>query len=129
MKDDISKALNMLPLNSESIPLKHPDDDRSFSGDSEIARENIHTVISTGLDAMSKLSQIADQSQHPRAFEVLSGLMKTILDANKDLLEIHKTKKSMSEPTESTKNVTNNLYVGSTADLQKLIEDKMKNGE
>jgi hypothetical protein len=80
---------------------------------------------------MEKLSQIADQSQHPRAFEVLATLMKTMLDANKDLLDLQKKIREISAsdaPTnENAKQVTNNLFVGSTADLQKVIED-MKNG-
>jgi hypothetical protein len=105
--------------------------DDSAKNDFELARANIHEIIQNGSYAIEKLSQIADSSQHPRAFEVLGTLMKTMLDANKDLLDIQKRIREISaadSPTnEQAQQVTNNLFVGSTADLQKVIED-MKNG-
>jgi hypothetical protein len=131
--DPLGAALNLTPLATDnavkSIVAKAHDD--SAKNDFEMARSNIHEVIQNGTYAMEKLSQIADQSQHPRAFEVLATLMKTMLDANKDLLDLQKKIREISAsdaPTnENAKQVTNNLFVGSTADLQKVIED-MKNG-
>jgi hypothetical protein len=80
---------------------------------------------------MEKLSQIADASQHPRAFEVLAKLMETMLQANKDLLDIQKTIREIDAKdtpiNDEAKSVTNNLFVGSTSELQKVIEN-MKNG-
>jgi hypothetical protein len=131
--DPLGKALNLTPMATDtavkSIVAKAHDD--SAKNDFEMARSNIHEVIQNGTYAIEKLSQIADQSQHPRAFEVLATLMKTMLDANKDLLDLQKKIRDISAadaPTnENAKQVTNNLFVGSTADLQKVIED-MKNG-
>lgn len=131
--DPLGKALNLTPMAADtavmSIVAKAHDD--SAKNDFEMARSNIHEVIQNGTYAIEKLSQIADQSQHPRAFEVLATLMKTMLDANKDLLDLQKKIRDISAadaPTnENAKQVTNNLFVGSTADLQKVIED-MKNG-
>ena len=131
--DPLSNALNLTPMTTDktvrSIVAKAHDD--SAKSDFEMARTNIHEVIQNGTFAIEKLSQIADQSQHPRAFEVLATLMKTMLDANKDLLDLQKKIREIDAadaPTnESAKQVTNNLFVGSTADLQKVIED-MKNG-
>ena len=60
----------------------------SATNDFEMARSNIHEVIQTGQEAIFKLNQIADSSQHPRAFEVLAKLMDTMLQANKDLMEL-----------------------------------------
>jgi hypothetical protein len=103
----------------------------SAKNDFEMARSNIHEVIQNGVFAMEKLSQIADSSQHPRAFEVLAKLMDTMLQANKDLMALQKNIREISAsdaPTnENAKTVTNNLFVGSTTELQKVIED-MKNG-
>jgi uncharacterized protein YsxB (DUF464 family) len=131
--DPLGAALNLTPLATDnavkSIVAKAHND--TAKNDFEMARANIHEVIQTGTYAIEKLSQIADQSQHPRAFEVLATLMKTMLDANKDLLDLQKKIREISaadEPTnENAKQVTNNLFVGSTAELQKAIED-MKNG-
>ena len=132
--DPISNALNMKPLEIEVNPLKsiiqaaHND---SAQQDFEKARGNIHDILDNGTDAMVKLAQIADQSQHPRAFEVLATLMKTMLDANKDLLDLQKKIrdiKDSDEPHNDTagKSITNNLFVGSTSELQKMIENLKK---
>jgi Terminase DNA packaging enzyme len=131
--DPISKALNITPLTTDnavkSIVAKAHDD--SAKNDFEMARSNIHEVIQNGVFAMEKLSQIADASQHPRAFEVLAKLMETMLQANKDLLALQKDIREIEAkdtPTnDEAKSVTNNLFVGSTAELQKVIEN-MKNG-
>jgi len=130
--DPIAKALNLTPTTIDpvkSIVAKAHDD--SAKNDFQMARSNIHEVIQNGVFAMEKLSQIADASQHPRAFEVLAKLMETMLQANKDLLSLQKDIREIEAkdtPTnDEAKSVTNNLFVGSTADLQKVIED-MKNG-
>jgi hypothetical protein len=127
----IYNALNLSPIHDpvKAIVAKAHDD--SAKSDFEMARGNIHEVIQNGTYAMEKLAQIADSSQHPRAFEVLAKLMDTMLQANKDLMELQKQIRAISAsdtPTnENAQQVTNNLFVGSTADLQKVIED-MKNG-
>jgi hypothetical protein len=127
----IYNALNLSPISDpvKAIVAKAHDD--SAKNDFEMARGNIHEVIQNGTYAMEKLAQIADSSQHPRAFEVLAKLMDTMLQANKDLMELQKQIRQISAadaPTnEQAQQVTNNLFVGSTADLQKVIEG-MKNG-
>jgi hypothetical protein len=129
--DPLSKALNLAPMNDsiKSIVAKAHDD--SAKNDFEMARSNIHEVIQNGTFAIEKLAQIADSSQHPRAFEVLAKLMDTMLQANKDLLELQKSIREIDTKdtpvNDQAKTVTNNLFVGSTADLQKVIEG-MKNG-
>ena len=131
--DPIGNALGINPLvttdSVKDIFIKAHDD--SAKNDFEMARSNIHEVIQNGVHAMERLSQIADSSQHPRAFEVLAKLMETMLQANKDLLALQKDIREIDAKdapiNEQAKNVTNNLFVGSTADLQKAIEN-IKNG-
>jgi len=130
--DPLGKALNLKPVEMDMVKtMEAKAHDDSAKTDFEMARANVYEVIQNGLTAIDKLSQIADQSQHPRAFEVLSGLMKTMLDANKDLLELQKKIReidNVDSPTnQDAKAVTNNLFVGSTAELQKMIEN-MRNG-
>ena len=127
--DPIGKALNLAPLQSSDMTVKsiisqaHND---SAKNDFEIARSNIHEVIENGVHAIEKLSQIADSSQHPRAFEVLAKLMDTVVSANKELLSLQKEIRDIDAKdapvNDQAKSVTNNLFVGSTADLQKAIE-------
>jgi len=104
-----------------STNVENPD----IESDYKYARENLYNVIERGSDALENLVAIAQASEHPRAYEVVGSLIKTLTDANKDLLEIQGKVKKLKE--ESGKggpnNVTNALFVGSTADLQKLIKN------
>lgn len=128
--DPISEALNVTPFESsiktvEALKAKAHDD--SAKNDFESARANIHEVIQTGSDALLKLSLIAESSQHPRAFEVLAKLMDTIVSANKDLLELQSKIRDIdaidSPISDKAQTVNNNLFVGSTAELQKVLKD------
>ena len=93
--------------------------------DSDYARANLKDVIEHGQDALETLIDIADQSQHPRAYEVISTLINTIAAANKDLMEIAKKKKELtSEDKKDGPQTINNNLILTTADLQKLISGK-----
>lgn len=98
-----------------------PDD---IAKDYNYARENLYDVIEKGSSALDELVHLAKASEHPRAFEVVSQLTKTLVDANKDLLEIQKKVKSLRKEDEQKgpNSVTNALFVGSTSELQKLIK-------
>jgi signal recognition particle subunit SEC65 len=129
--DTISDALNMTPLIiDDNIPIEGEiqQNDRNARADFEFARSNLYDIIENGKNALELLSQIASQSQHPRAFEVLSGLIKTIADANKDLMLLQKNIKELKEPEIHTHNKTINqsIFVGSTAELQKMIKNISK---
>jgi len=132
--DPIGKALGVTPLGNASTVISNlltTSHDDSAKADFEMARSNIHNMIENGTEAIHKLAQIADSSQHPRAFEVLAKLMDTMLAANKDLMELQvkiRTIESSDSPmNEKAKTINNNLFVGSTAELQKVIAE-MKNG-
>ena len=97
--------------------------------DYKYARENLYTIIEKGQESLNTLVDVAQQSQHPRAFEVVSQLVKTLSDTNKDLLELQRKIKVINKDIqEGPKTVNNSLYVGNTADLQKLI-NKRKDSE
>lgn len=129
----VSNALDMTPLpvaiqEDESTVILDPIDD-SVQDDFEYARENMRQLINKGQTALDGILTIANGSEHPRAYEVAATLMKTMAETNKDLLELQKAKKVL-EKTEDKKlsdgptNVTNNLFVGSTAELQKMISQE-----
>jgi hypothetical protein len=98
--------------------------------DFEFARENMMDVINKGQEALYDLIDVARQSQHPRAYEVLATMMNTMVGASKDLLDLQAKKKKLLEddPSASPQQVTNNLFVGSTAELQKYLKQH-KDGE
>jgi hypothetical protein len=97
--------------------------------DTDIARENIKDLIAKGKTAVDELAVVAKDSQHPRAYEVMATLIKNMGDLNKDLLEIQKRKKDLlvtndNKPTVGDVNVDKALFVGSTAELMKLLNKK-----
>jgi len=101
-------------------------DDEQIDKDYEYTRTNLYNIIERGTEALEEVLEVAKQSQQPRAFEVVSTLVKTISDANKDLLELKNKQKALKGEKAKAKNVTNALFVGSTADLQKMIKDMKK---
>jgi len=93
--------------------------------DYEYARRNLYDVIEKGNNALEDIMDVAKQSESPRAYEVVTNLIKTMVDANKDLLTLAKTRKELEKYQEpEQKNITNNnLFVGSSAELLKMIKD------
>ena len=99
------------------------DDDIDYN----YARENYYNLIERNQDAVEEMLEIAKQSEHPRAFEVVGQLIKSGLDANKELMALHKTKKELSIEKGPSQVTNQAVFVGSTAELQKLL--KVKRGE
>ena len=134
MKNNVTDGLNkvfevgtdLVEVEKENKKVDVPDE---IDNDYKYARENLYTIIEKGQESLNTLVDVAQQSQHPRAFEVVSQLVKTLSDTNKDLLELQKKIKVINKDIqEGPKTVNNSLYVGNTADLQKFI-NKRKNSE
>jgi len=129
--DPLNKALGISPIiyepSTRLAEIVSNLNDNSALLDFKFARANIHQVIENGTDAITKLAGIADQSQNPRAYEVLAKLMDTVTNASEKLIDIQKKVKDMIDidKPNSPNNVTNNLFVGSTTELQAILE-KMK---
>jgi len=93
--------------------------------DTDLARDNIKDLLNKGNRAVEELAVVARDSQHPRAYEVMAGMLKNLADMNKDLLELQKRKKDLmvsSDNKAGEVNVNNALFVGSTAELMKLLK-------
>ena len=119
--DSIAKTLNLTPI-TELVRSKQEVAETQVHDDFEYARGNLIAVIEKGQEALSGILDVAGMSQHPRSYEVVATLVKAVSDANKDLLELQKRKRDLTgiDPTPTT--VNNNLFVGSTAELQQLIK-------
>ena len=112
---DLAKTEKVKPL------VNGQEDETDF----QYARENLYNLIERGQDGLEELLEIAKQSQHPRAFEVVGQMIDKLANTNKELLNLHKTKKDIqAEKTSGPTNVTNALFVGSTSELQKLLKGK-----
>jgi hypothetical protein len=94
--------------------------------DTEFARTNIKELIRKGTSAVDEILQVAKHSEHPRAYEVAGALIKSMADLNKDLLELQKRKKELQisgkESGSKDVNIDKAVFIGSTAELMKLIK-------
>lgn len=113
------------PLVKDIEVLKPDTKNDDIESDYKYARENLYNAIERGSDALEELVELAKQSQSPRAFEIVGQMIKTLTDANKDLLEVQKKVKDLKkeEQSKGPNSVTNALFVGNTAELQKLLKD------
>ena len=112
-----------------NAPVTNNDDNEN--NDFQYARENLYHIIERGRDAMDELLEIAKAEESPRAFEVFGQLLKNMTDSQEKLMELHQKKQKLEndgERQEVTKaqNVTNALFVGSTAELLKLVKKETK---
>lgn len=99
--------------------------DEELNSDLTYVRSMMYDTIKNTSDAVEEMLEIAKQSQHPRAFEVVATLLNTQREASKDLLDLHKKKKELKhEDKAGPDTVNNNLFVGSTADLLAMIKGK-----
>ena len=132
MSDKLQKLNNALMSNTKStVPVLK--DDINLTQDAEedynVARENLKKLLDKSDEALDHMMQVAAEAEHPRAFEVLAGMFKTSADMTTQLIDLqkkrHELDKLNNEPTQS--GVTNNnLFVGSTAELQKMLAKKAK---
>lgn len=91
--------------------------------DANYVRQNLYDLLEKGHGAIDELLAVADQSQHPRAYEVLATMIKTMADTNRDLLDLHQKKKTLiDKEVQPEGTVNNNLYIGSTKDLLELLK-------
>jgi len=124
-KDMISNSLGLDPIDqSGRLTSVLPTLKAEKNDDYEYARRNLYDVIEKGNNALEDIMDVAKQSESPRVYEVVTNLIKTMVDANKDLLQLAKTRKELEarEP-EKAQVTNNNLFVGSSAELLKMIKN------
>lgn len=117
-KDPIGQALDLTPIDVTPAPITRTQTDDDF----EYARGNLISVIEKGQEALNGILDVAGMSQHPRSYEVVATLINTLTTANKDLLDLSKKKQELDGSIGGPKTVNNNLFIGSTAELQKLLK-------
>ena len=121
-KDKLTASLaKNLPTIKKDRPLQI---DKDVKDDYEFSRDTYKNLIQTGVNSLDVLAELARESEHPRAFEVLSTTIKNLGDTTEKLMTLQKSKKELNkeEKEEEQKRVTNNnVFVGSTTDLQRLL--------
>ena len=127
--DKLDKMRSNLEKN---LPVKKAEpsinkDKKDIKDDYEFSRETYRDLIKTGTLFLDSLAELARESEHPRAFEVLSRSIKDIADTTEKLMALQKSKKDLAkedeEKEEARKQITNNnVFVGSTSELQRLLK-------
>jgi hypothetical protein len=120
----VEQALPVIVEQPKKEDISGAPNDDSIDADYEYARENLKSFIEQGKIAMENIIFLAKEGESPRAYEVVGQLIKTLSDTNKDLLDLGKKVKDLKnkkDETQQPQHVTNALFVGSTAELQKLI--------
>lgn len=120
MKDPLDDALGLPPMQREAREVIVPD---SPDSDYQEARKNLFRLIGKAEDHLDELGDIAMISQHPRAYEVYANLLKTTIDANKDLLALAKAQKEL-DGTAGPKTVNQNLIMTTDEVLRMLKGNK-----
>jgi hypothetical protein len=121
-KDKLSASLQ------KNLPIKKPSqvyiDKKDIKDDYEYSRKTYKDLIDTGVRSLDVLAELARESEHPRAFEVLSKTIKDIGDTTEKLMDLQKSKKEINKvEAEEKKQITNNnLFVGSTTELQRILQ-------
>jgi len=136
MKDpfaEVDKALGVfdpvetaIQQNNITVPkkiIKSNEDD--IENDYKYQRENFYNLVERGQDAIEGILEIAKESDHPRTYEVAGNLIKQVAEVTEKLGDLQEKMRKLKEvPNTAPKNVTNALFVGSTAELQKMLKGK-----
>ena len=139
MVNEIDKALGVVgevippeaslnPNAKLSEVSRYPDDlldDEDIDADYKYQRENFYRLVEQGSTAIEGILELAKEGEHPRAYEVAGQLIKNVAEVTEKLGDLQEKMKKLKEvPDHGPKNVTNALFVGSTAELQKMLKGK-----
>ena len=123
------------PKSLKNVPLENTIDTKSILSDIkkdyEYARGNMYSIIEKGQEALNGILELAQETESPRAYEVVGQLIKNVSDSTEKLIELQKKLKDLEEIKTSSgpTSVTNALFVGSTTELSKLLKGRLNNRE
>ena len=124
LEDNMEELLNIEvehPKKPNAPKIKSKEDD--LEKDYEYTRGELYSLIDQGQEAVRGALEVAQESGHPRAYEVAVAAMKHVSDMTEKLQDLHKKMKDLDEEIQGPKNVTNNaMFVGSTTELQKMLK-------
>src|SRR5210317_1908183 len=110
------------------VPRKEEKDKGDIENDHKYSRENYYNLIERGQEAIEGILDVAREGQHPRAYEVAGALIKNVADTVDKLQDLQKKLKDLKElPKTANPQIKNALFVGSTAELQKMLKGKNEN--
>ena len=120
----VSEPIQKEVVVSEPVP-KPSDDLDDVDADYKYQRDNFYNLIEKGQNAIEGILNVAKESDHPRGYEVAGNLIKQVAEVTEKLGDLQEKMKKLKEvPNSAPKSVTNALFVGSTAELQKMLKGK-----
>ena len=130
-KTTVEKLNKVLDVTGDLIPVgnnkKSPDvemTETDLTSDYDFSRDQYHTLVNKGNEALDELLAVAKESESARAYEVAAMLIRNLSDTTKELLQLQKTKKEIEKDTKDPHTVNNSLFIGSTKELQDLLLEK-----
>ena len=121
--DPVNKAIAENKITVPKTVVKSDEDD--IDNDYKYQRENFYNLVERGQDAIEGILELAKESEHPRTYEVAGNLIKQVAEVTEKLGDLQEKMRKLKEvPNSAPKNVTNALFVGSTAELQKMLKGK-----
>lgn len=128
LEETLDVETTIVPISKDEIEVKTPEVSNDPQKDYEYSRGQLYSLISKGQEAVDGILEIAQESGHPRAFEVAGQLIKSVGDVTDKLIDLQKKMKDLDAPTKNGPTTVNNsLFVGSTAELSKLIKQGLLN--
>ena len=110
---------------SENLPVVSISDEEDIENDYNYQRQNFYKLVDQGSNAIEGILELAKEGEHPRAYEVAGNLIKQVAEVTEKLGDLQEKMRKLKEvPNSAPKNVTNALFVGSTAELQKMLKGK-----
>ena len=129
--DAINDSLDIEVVDEEESPITKKEskavekDKKDSVRDYEYTRGNLYSLIEKGQEALDSIMEVAQEGQQPRAFEVVSQLIKNVADTTDKLVDLQQKMKNLeAEDPKGPSTVNNALFVGSTAELQKLLKNQ-----
>ena len=135
LEDKVNEILGLEPAKTPTpkeefkapVPRKEDKDKQDIDNDHKYSRENYYNLIEKGQEAIEGILDVAKEGQHPRAYEVAGNLIKSVADTVDKLQDLNKKLKDLKElPKTANANIKNALFVGSTAELQKMLKGDEK---
>ena len=119
---DIDSAIE--EVQETSTEIKKLSDNKDLQRDYEYSRGQLYNLVEKGQEAINGILDVAQNSDHPRAYEVAGNLIKNVADITDKLVDLQgKMKDINQEKVKTTNNVTNAMFVGSTSELQKMLKE------
>jgi len=123
-EDKVVYPARAIVVKVDHLPIKDEDIEKDLSADYTTVRKNLRELVDCGKGALDGIMTVALEGDSPRAYEVVAQMIKTLAEANREVLDLHDRVKKIRKTENTTNNVsntTNSIYVGSTKELQDII--------